>query len=277
VLNCLKDMVWRGRLVYQENVDHPDEPVIERYADWRFIEYAQKQHLACIDEMSKTKGYDFKDNDLRAGHENFLIEAILLLYASQRRDENGNLLAQQYFDWTKEHYETPTDPRWNKDLRGFAIAELNSGGKPILDRAVAQISIAIQAAYVALARGDNGTFKERMDYAKMVYDKYQPGAQERNKLRPFRSIAFWIAEYLVGDPAYLGENLTLLDRIHIYQSRPADEQLVIYVDFGGALYRACQAQGLDFDKSFPKPAGLDKFLEEQHQLRATTRPAARRE
>jgi hypothetical protein len=274
VLNCLKDLVWRGRLVYQENADHPDEPTMERYSDWRFIEYAQKQHMVCIEEMGKTKGYAFRDNDLRAGHENFLIDAILMLYAGQRRDEAGNLLAQYYFDWTKEHYETPNDTKWNKDLHGFVIAQLNASGAPIIDRALSQITTSVQAAYVAQARGDANTFNERMEYAQLVYNKFNASAPDRNKFKqPFGMMASKVAAVLVFDPAYLGENLSLMDRIYIYHSLSDDEQVYIYAYYGGLLLRACQAHGLDFNKSFPRPAGLDRFLQEQGILRAVTRPS----
>jgi hypothetical protein len=274
VLNCLKDMVWQGRLVYEENVDHPDQPDMQRYADWRFIEYAQKQHMICIQDMCDTKGFKLEYNELRAGHENFLIEAILVLYASQRRDENGNLLAQHYLDAAKALYGSTDPGKWNKDLHTFAIEQLNVSGVPILDRARTQISISIQAAYVALARGDGATFNERMDYAKLVFNKYQPQAQERNKLPPLRSMEMGIAGTLVGDPAYMGENLNLLDRIHIYQAPTLsdDAQLRIYVNFAGALYQACQAQGMDFNRSFPRPAGLERFLQEQGAPKATTQP-----
>jgi hypothetical protein len=197
-----------------------------------------------------------------------------MLYAGQRRDEHGNLLAQYYFDWTKEHYETPNDAKWNKDLHSFVIAQLNESGAPILDRAVSQITTSIQAGCVAQARGDTKTFDERMEYAKRVYKKYNDSAPDRNKFKvSFDMMAFKVAAVLVFDPAYLGENLSLLDRIHIYRSLSDDQQVSVYAYYGGLLLRACQSQGLDFNKSFPRPAGFDRFLEEQGLPKAATRPA----
>ena len=217
----------------------------------------------------------FADNVLGAGHVNFLIEAIRMLYADGRIKE-----AQKYYDFIKTDYKR-TGEEWdfvsveefvldnlrrsleNGNLRYIVVQEMLP---PILKR-----------AYIARGlRGDQVTYRKQFALAKKIYDDYQKKTVKRNKLPKFEAIASIPLRILLSNPRQLGLSLSLNQKSDIYLSMQDQPVLLhsVYLSliYGGFFEKQCKAENIDFNKAFPKPAGFDAFfknyIENARRLRA---------
>jgi len=258
VLNCLKDMSYYGRLGYEESAS-PDWPRLVMLPDYRYIAATHAEHVRLGELVSKARNEPFSENLFKAGHINYLVWASQMLYARHRRSE-----ANKYFRYIKETYK-PKGPEWKLSLAQFIFFRLNQGGRPIHQLAQPQIAAAILAAYEFSARGNVQDARSSMQYAIRVYNIYRKGAVERMKLRPFGVIQLDLVRALLIRPQIYAMWLPLTDRSRLYASISPQGQLKIYDSIAPALRRQCEAEGLDFDKAFPAPPGLEEYRERQRQ------------
>lgn len=257
VLNCLKQLTWHGRMTYMENRDNPDEPNIGFWSDLRFIRPVQEEHERIIEAVIATSGKEFKDNIFRPGHVNYLIEAIKMLVAARKVPR-----AQQYLDYIFDKYEM-TGGRWDlKDVQDFVLYELSSEGIPTLDMTVSQISISLQSGFVALAAGDMQQYRDSMQWAQRVFNRFHqsPSADRvKQQLPSLAPLAEAIAASLLVEPRMVGYNLTLVDRARMYASLPQQMRLAIYDMIAPYLREQCRREGIDFQRAFPPPPGLEEY------------------
>ncbi|MDY6914428.1 MAG: hypothetical protein SVT52_08240, partial [Planctomycetota bacterium] len=269
VMNCLKALTWSGRLAYRENPRDADAPSIASAADWRFVESTQAEYLRIINAITETTQEPFKDNTLKAGHINYLVAAAAMLYAGQRRTE-----AAEYYQWIKDNYE-PAGDEWNMKLEDFIVYRLNREGAPIPSVARNQLQASLVAAYLALSRDDSASYRSSMRYARRVYDVYQESAAKRNKLPPMGMLKAGVLCDLLVEPRILGYNVPLLGRVKVYARLYSLEpklQVIIYDTIARPLKAQCRLEGLDFDKAFPMPAGLDEYRALRRRRLAPAKP-----
>jgi len=265
-LGCLKDLVVGGRMTYLENPSNPDYPSVDWWSDWRYIKAAHKEYVDTIEQINKASGTDYDHNYLKTGHINFLILAIQTLLVQGRYDE-----AEQYYDWIKKTYTVQGD-EWKLPVEEFAIAFMNKDRLLTEEAARSQVTAALQMAYYLLARGNMEGYQRNMRYARRIYEIYQKSIEyDRLKLRPFESIASHVAAAVLVQPYTVGYYLPLMSRVELYSRLPDETRVLAYDRLRDSelLADQCKREGIDFDKSFPAPPGLEEYRQwQQQQLRA---------
>lgn len=266
---CLNNMTWSGRLSLIANPYNADYPRLIRMADPRFIKPTHEQSMQFIKSIAKARDDEkFDENIFKEGHRNYLIQAIQMLYPAGRVKK-----AQELFDFLKNDYHM-TGGQWDiKDIQEFVVATLNSEGRPIPSVARSQIASALRTSFAALAMGEAESmdeYRQMLAYALRVYNLYQGGAVDRNKMEPFEDIAASILADLLVEPRDLGLDtlLPLTARSGLYYALRAEwpTLLPMVYDFvERPLKIQCNMAGVDFDKAFPVPEGLDEYRAKRGQ------------
>jgi len=257
VLFSLQSLTFNGRLAYVENPQDPNSPRLTFSSDWRFIDPAQREMIMMANVSAKANEKEFKDNLFRSGHVNYLAHAIQMLYAGYRRNK-----AQELFDWIKKNYQ-PEGPEWPLELEDFVFYRLNKDGRPIPRVAISQISAALQSAFLQRAAGDTRGYRESLRYALRVYNVFQKGATDRTRLPPFNILVRDTLANMLVQPRIIGVNLLLLARANLYARLDASTQRSVYDLVAEPLARQSDAAGIDFDKAFPPPPGLQNYRSRQ--------------
>jgi hypothetical protein len=262
VMSALKYLTRFGRYTCTENPDNPDLPNITWGPDWRFIDPTQREYIALGKKAAENYGTTFDANPLFPGHINYLAYAINMLYTSYHRAK-----AQELLDYIKTTYN-PRGPEWSMDLGDFVVYRLNNGGQPTGPVAYSQIDASLTTAFIRKVLGDPEGYRQSVRYARRVYDLYCQGIPDRNRPPAFQALAADVAANLLVVPRQLGVDLTLIDRSNLYGSLDLQTQQAIYDAIAPSLSRECATWGIDFDKAFPLPPGMDEFRRERMQTTA---------
>ncbi|MCJ7543882.1 MAG: hypothetical protein MUP47_04845 [Phycisphaerae bacterium] len=261
-LGCLKALTAAGRMTYLQNPDRPEQPSVDWYGDWRYIDATHQEYLATIEAYSKASQTEFEQNAYRTGHINYLVLAMQMLYVQGKVSK-----AEYYYDWIREHYH-PEGEDWTQPMEGYLLENINRDSMVSEDIARTHITAALQMAYVFLAAGDFNAYQGNMRYARRVYDVYQGGSKfARIRLRPLESIASYIAAAVLTEPYCVGYHLSLIQRSQLYGRLDDATRVLAYDRLAGSklLRDQCDREGLDFDKAFPAPAGLQEYRQQQRQ------------
>ena len=265
VLGCLQALSWGGRMTYIDNPENPDLPVIELWADWRYIDATHKEMFSIVQEACKARGEKLEYSILKPGHINYLIAAIQMLYAQNQYEK-----AQGYIDWIKKTYNMTGDI-WDLDLKDFVIQTLYEDGTPTMDLTRKQLTAALEMAFYFLSRNNQAGYRDDLRYARRLYEMYQKAVEfQRLKLADFTSIAAAVAAQMIVEPRAMGFNLPLIARVRLYAGLDPQLQLPAYDRLANlpSLRQLCQAEGLDFDKAFPAPDGLEEYRSRQRRSMA---------
>ncbi len=269
VVGSTKMMSSYGRMSYVSNPRNPSEPEISLAADWRYIEPTHHQYMQFIEAMVDSGETLLKNNQLSAGHSNFLQDAIQILVAMRRLDQ-----ANRYYRFMKDSYEFKDRAFQGDTAEEFVIALIkHEGGERRMAShyAIMQISVALEMALVHLSQGDTVDFRRSFNYAKGVYKFYQRDVPDRMRLKPLDEIAGGILAQLLVRPRAVGYNISLLDRARLYASLGRlwpGLVLVVYDNVAPYLQAQAKAEELDFVRAFPVPDGI---IEYRAQMRAKYR------
>lgn len=256
ILNGLKDLTWNGRLVYFDNPDAPDSPAIRFNPDPRFIETTQAEHQRLL-ELARTQRLEAEEQNIfKAGHINYIINAIGMLYPLNRHAD-----ARALMDYVNQQYK-PEDESWKWDLQEFVVKQLNADGDPIRSVAISQIIPAIETSWLLRLQGQDAQAKSMMQHGLRVFNLYQQKAVERNKLQPMEIIQADVTSSLLVMPRVREFNLPLLDRARLYRLLPDWLKLMVYDGVSPMLMRQCEAQNEPFAELFPPPPGIEQFRAE---------------
>lgn len=259
VLNCLKDLTWHGRLQYIHNDTDPDMPYIDMWADWRFISTTLAEHEYWIGKVNAVEGMPFDQNMFKAGHLNYVINIIQMLYALDRPAE-----AQKQFDKVKKEYKLRGED-WDSELEQFVANRIDKDGPPIPDMAVQQYTAALVSSIARRAAGDVKGGQALFNYATRVYYRWQNEAVQRLKAPPFEEVAAGIVGELLVNPAIHGRRLDLVTRSSIWSQLSPLMQQIMYDRIAPLLKLQCQDQGLDFDKAFREPPDMPQVREQMRK------------
>lgn len=263
VLNSLKNLTWNGRLMYTENPRNPDLPMLSLHLDPRYVPAMLKTY----DQFRKRSDEDFgpEDNTFMSGHINYLAGVMNALYAMGERE-----MAQEIFDYMKRVYDPP-GAEWDYPLREFVLYRINREGRPIRKHAIAQVTAALRAGLLLRLGRNAAEAADSFDYARNVYEIYQSKAKGAYPLPPLERMIASEAMALVVNPKIVGvDHLSLTDRSRIYNDSQLDDNVrrLMYDAVKAALAERCQREGIDFDRAFPEPPGMDAFRQQyQSQYR----------
>jgi len=260
VLNSLKQLSWRGRLTLIENPAAEDQPFISLTANWRFVEPTHQEFLRFIHAMQEKTGFPFKNNPIHTGHATFLENAVTMLVAAGRIEQ-----ADRYYQFLKTKYEKSGGPYENESVRDYVLARLTDpkeGYHNVSSIATTQISIALERAFIHLARGETAAYRRSMAYARAVYDNFVEGVAQRLELPPFNRFAASVLRSLLIEPRAVGYNLSLSGRSRMYQAVGVVQpqlQAMIWDSIAPALAGQCATEGIDFAKAFAPPPGMESY------------------
>ena len=266
IQNCMKDLNWHGRMRYWENPYNPDMPDIETWADWRFISTTMKDFRRFIELVAKNEGRQFDETTFRAGHMNYVIAAIQMLYAMDRHQK-----AQELLDELKKDYHL-TGEEWNLDLEQFVVSRINQegnreGSPPTPELAAQQVTAALVTHFARWAAGDKKGSQGFLRYAKRFWDAYQGQAVKRLREKgvqvgdPFEERKANILAELLINPAIHGCKIDLVSRSSLYAQQSTEIQRVLYDFISPLLRERCREEGIDFNKAFPEPPHMREFRE----------------
>ena len=266
VLNSLKSLTWTGQMVYLDNPRQRNAPQLSWASDWRYIDATQQEYLAVIQKIEKDRGEKFEENIVKDGHMNYLVGAMAMYYAGDRRGK-----AHRMYQDTKDKYK-PAGPEWKLELEDFLLYRITRDRGIIRDFADAQITASLIAAFENLARRDRNGYARCYTYARRIHVRYQKESPDRQDIAPFNNyVSFYLAN-MIARPALHYANLSLLDRSFLYASVDTELQVILYDRVSTVLRRECAEKGLDFDKAFPAPPGLRAYREEQQRQLAPVEP-----
>ncbi len=261
-LGCLKALTAAGRMSFIENPDRPERPSVDFFSDWRYVDATHQEYLNTIAAYTEAAHTDFEKNIYRNGHINFLVLAMQMLYVQGMVSK-----AEYYYDWIHQHYH-PEGADWDQPMEDYLLEMLRREGVVSEQIARSQITAALQMAYVFLATGNVEAYQSNMRYARRVYDVYQAGSKFiRIQLRPLESIASHIAAAVLVEPYCAGYHLSLIQRSQLYGRLDDATRTLAYGRLAASqlLRDQCDREGLDFDKAFPPPPGLEQYRQWQQQ------------
>ena len=254
---CLRMLISGGRLIYREDPDNPDEPILTTLSDYRYVQPTHEEYLVAIEDMmtaARRRGEspEFEDNVFKTGHMTFLKDAILMLFVGYHRNE-----AQDLLDWTQANYR-PRGMQWMLPLEEFVVYQLKQPGRLTTEIAQGQVNAAVLASLKLLAADRLRDFQISFDYAMKVYQTYQTNAVERVHLDPIDgTVAEWVVAILIR-PELAGARIPLIDRAGFYERVEQvfpGIQARVYRYIVTDLQQQCEQAGIEFERAFPAPAG----------------------
>lgn len=277
VQNCLKDLCWNGRLTYTENLNAPEQPHISRWADWRFISSTMRDYDTWIQMVIQNQGQQFDENTFRAGHLNFLLYCIHMLYLMDRHAE-----AQDLLDYLRKEYKLK-GPEWEGDVKRIVEDRINKdstgANPPTPDLASQQITAALTTYYARQAAGDRKGSQWYLTYARDFWVRWQKEAVKRLKqdvpesalvdVFTYRFRAPVLATFLIHPEVY-GYKFDLTTRSMLYTSQDKELKQTIYDYITPFLKEQCRRENIDFARAFREPPGMEEYR--QRHRRQPTAP-----
>lgn len=229
--------------------------------DPNFIEPMHKAYITYGPMVDPDPGRDPAGETFRAGHVSFLIEAIRILYLSDRKRE-----AQHYFNYLRDNYGLTSAGTLNreldKSLRDFVFDTFTSVADTHKESRKA-ISSILEAAIGELADGSVSRYNNLTEFAWKLHDTYtrekQDPRSDRLRLPPFIEMqADCLRNFLSFPP--IDESVTLR-KARLWLGIPIEIKQRVYDDLKPMLAAECEQWNFDPDAAFPEPPGMREFRE----------------
>lgn len=229
--------------------------------DPNFIEPMHQAYLTYGPMVDPDPGQDPAGETFRAGHVSFLMEAVRILYMSNRERE-----AQYYFDYLRDHYGRRSSGELTKELdktlRDFvfdsftSVADTNKESKKA-------ISSIIEAAMGELADSNLARYNSLTEFAWKLHDTYtrekQDPLSDRLKLPPFINMqADCLWNFLSFPP--IDESVTIR-KARLWLGLPPEIKVRVYDIVKPMLAAECDRWDYDETAAFPEPVGMKAFRE----------------
>lgn len=256
-IHNIQELTRYGRVNYD-----PISRRITMLPDPRFIEMYDQAMQEAI-EASKQYSWDGGDNteSFQAGHENFLQQGVL--YAYIYGDERE---AQRYYDRVRKLYghlpHNLMNGEYKLPLADFVATQLQRDWD-MTSMAPAWVDGMLQQAFMnGLANGDARSFNRFMEIAQKVHTEYNqrranptPNApRERLTMPPFPQM---VADSYIALMQRPGMPIT--EKSRIYYFTPPPMQTATYPRFYEAVRKQAEQEGIDADRAFPRPPGLENM------------------
>lgn len=250
-----------NHLVFEPYPDAIQRSYYNATPDPNFIEPMHKAYITYGPMIDPDPGRDPAGETFRAGHVSFLIEAIRVLYLSDRKRE-----AQHYFNYLRDHYGLTSTGTLNreldKSLRDFVFDTFTSVADTHKESRKA-ISSILEAAMGELADGSMSRYNNLTEFAWKLHDTYtrekQDPRSDRLRLPPFIDMqADCLRSFLSFPP--IDEGVTLR-KARLWLGIPIEIKQRVYDDLYPMLVVECDQWGFDPAAAFPEPPGMREFRE----------------
>lgn len=252
-VHSLQQLTRSGRLEFD-----PYTRRLQMLPDVRFIPAYEK----AVEEADAAylEKYGTHSDSYKAGHENFLLAAIVYQYLYGNIEE-----AARYFKKVRELYgkepHNIRDQRYTSTLEDLVIYELQ-GNSSMMDRSTQFIDAMIrQGLEQGLAQGRMDTFDRCLKLAQKMHTTFQSkgittsiAPQDRMKILPWRQTL---------DDSYISymkqESIDPLLRARIWHNTPSFLQIDTYDKLIPIISEQFKAFDLNLELAFPEPPDMDKY------------------
>lgn len=251
--------LWRqGRYIFRNNVDEPMNSFLNVMPDFRYIEPMHQKYLK-LGKVHADEGEDVENKTadiFRPGHVNHLHAAIMNLYLAGRTDQ-----AEKYFLYLARNYKDQLTGQTNQLYLTTFQEFIDREWKELAGshkEALAALHSLFEFGYLALAGGQVSEFNERWDIAAQLYKDYQEDTTVEKKARrtlpPLEQIRAEALIRFIVNPTY-----SIIAKTLAWQKETLAVRRRAYDDLYRFLPDICEKAGVDMDKAFPEPEGMEEF------------------
>lgn len=259
---CLRNLFLRNQMVFEPNPERINLSYLNLSRDLNFIESMHQAFIrwgALFDPRAPEVGGT--GDTYRVGHQNFLTEAIRLLYLSGRKEA-----ADRYYAYLQQTYPRneagQLNPAYQKTLRDFVMDDFyDRMGTPGVREIRLTLEGFFEDGFNQLVEGDLGRFDEIMTRSKELWDKYHEDkgdrVSERLRLPPMGDLITDFLRAKLTEP--LISPLQMIDKVRLWRALPLRLRQPVYDDVLPYLTPECDMLGFDLARAFPEPANMETY------------------
>ena len=259
----LRNLAQRNRLVFEPDWTNSNYSYINFNPDLNFIESMHQAYLAygrLLDPNPRETGVG---DTFRAGHQNFLADAVRLLYFAGRERE-----ARRYFQYLRDNYGVSDDGSINEYYaRPFKEFVLHTFLESELGYTETRNAIdgLLMQSFVELANGNRALHYDLVAKALDLHSKFNEGRMtpgtDKMRLPPFRDYQSDALRSWLRQPALAPA--MAVQKARLWRVLPLHLKQRVYDDVREVLAKECEALGFDLAKAFPEPPGMEEFRQQR--------------
>jgi len=256
--------LYRGnRLVFEPYYEDINYSYLNFNPDLNFVESMHRAYLAYGTALDPSPTPTGVGDTFRTGHQNFLTEAIVMLYFGGRRREAG-----RYFEYLRDNYGLSgtgqINPAIAKSLPQFVEDNLleNITGYAETRNTISSL---LMGAFDELMHGNLARYNLLVKKALDLHSQYNAGRirerADKMRLPPFRDYQADVLREWLRRPAVLP--VVLVNKARLWAYLPLYLKHAIYDDLVSLLKGECERIGFHADRAFPEPPGMEQYREER--------------
>ena len=259
----LHNLYRKNRLVFEPYYDDNNLSYLNFNPDLNLIESMHRAFLnygKLLDPNPEETGVG---ETFRSGHQNFLTEAIALLYYADRERE-----ARRYFKYLRDNYSTSTlgafNPAFMRPLPEFVEYYLRENVEGSAETRNT-ITARLVSSFEALMRGNLAEYNKLVTRAQNLHSRYNEGRMtdlsDKLQLPPFRKYQADVLRDILQRPAIT--RFVTLNKVRLWGYLPLYLKHAVYDGLAARLEQECEAVGFDAERAFPEPTGMDEYRRER--------------
>ncbi|MFQ5805608.1 MAG: hypothetical protein ACE5I3_04070 [Phycisphaerae bacterium] len=257
----LRNLQERNRLVFEPYYEDINYSYLNFNYDLNFIESMHRAYLAYGKLLDPDPQEGGVGGTFRTGHQNFLTDAIRLLYFAGRERE-----AAKYFQYLRDNYSRTVDGRFNptfaKPLARYVMdsfLENIDGYSETRDA----ISVLLMSSFNELRQGNLARHNLLVKKALDLHSKYNEGrmTEQRDKMQlpPFRDYQADVLRAWFRQPA-ISPTVTV-NKARLWVYLPLYLKHAVYDELHELFARECAARAFEVRRAFPEPPGMQQSRE----------------
>jgi hypothetical protein len=261
----LRNLYLRNRIVFEPYHDDINYSYLNFNPDLNFVESMHRAYLDYGKLLDPDPQEGGVGGSFRSGHQNFLTDAVCMLYFAGRERE-----ARRYFEYLRENYSRSSlgdfNPAFAKSLRDFVMDNYLENIDGYWERRAA-ISQLLVRSFNELMQGNlahyNGLVTKAIDLHAKHNREHTTGESTKLRLPPFRDYQADVLRAWLGQPS-VSPTMTV-NKARLWRMLPLYLKHAVYDDLRELFEEECQAMGFDAGKAFPEPEGMEQYRQERER------------
>jgi hypothetical protein len=255
----LHNLYRKNRLVFEPYYDNINLSYLNFNPDLNFIESMHRAFLNYGKLLDPNPEQTGVGETFRSAHQNFLTEAVALLYYAGRERE-----AQRYFKYLRDNYSTSTlgtfNPAFSRSLPEFVDYYLRENVEGSAETRNT-ITARLVNSFEALMRGNLAEYNTLVMRALDLHSRFNQGRMtpqsDKLQLPPFPEYQADVLRDVLQRPALTP--VITLSKVRLWGSLPLYLKRAVYDRLAARLKQECEALGFDVERAFPEPPGMDAY------------------
>lgn len=257
----LRNLYLRNRLVFEPFYEDINYSYINFNADLNLIESMHRAYLAYGKLLDPNPTPTGVGDTFRTGHQNFLTDAIRMLYFAGRQRE-----AARYYRYLRNNYSRSGDgginPAFAKPLAQYVEDSLLENIEGYWDTRTT-IDALLANSFDELLRGNRARCTALVKKGLALHSQYNQGRMKETtkkmRLPPYPDYRADVLRAWLRQPAL--SPFVTVNKARLWRVLPVYLKLAVYDDVSGLFARECEAMGFDLESAFPAPPGLEQHRE----------------